>query len=1610
MTGIDKWSAINRTINNNHIAILALQETHLDPTRLQDVIACFGRRLEILTSPHPVNPRATAGVAFVINKALINPRNYKMYELQPGRAAALKIKWLEDEEMVLLNVYAPNARAENASFWETLDMKRRETNLRRPDFMLGDFNVTEEKIDRAPAHDDDTNATNALRSLRLALNLQDSWRHTFPNDRCFTYRANTNTGPIKSRLDRIYTTSSVNDKILEWKTLLTPVPTDHSLVMSKYAPKSAPLIGKGRWTLRPHILTDIRLLAQIEDRGLQLKSDLIKLQEMGTPRETENPQTLWKGFKDDIRTLAKKSKEKAHHKITTKIKKLREDLRTLNNDPSIDSEENARVNEAFIASELAHLEKIVARDQKDYMKAQLANHGERLGGPWSAISKEKKPRDLILQLRIPGSNPPRFERCTKRMTILARNYHENLQYEGLGTPASHPDYDQELKTYLNEIPPNQRLSEEGNLAFEWRIEPDHVREALSLAKNGSATGLDGLPYELWKELSNMNEDTQEREKEGFDIAEILATVFQDIQDHGVDTRSNFALGWMCPILKKNDKREISNYRPITLLNTDYKLLTKVLAIQLMKHVPALVHPNQAGFIPSRSIFDHIRLAKSIINYAEAMDVDGAIVALDQEKAYDKIRHDYLWKTMNEFNLPLPFTNTVKALYEHALTRVAINGEFSPPFQVTRGVRQGDPLSCALFDLAIEPLACKLRSDDKITGISIPGLNEKILVNMFADDTTLYLGERDSFDYIEDILKKWCNVSGAKFNIGKTEIIPIGSIEHRTAIATSRKINPADLTQLDMQIRIAKDGDSIRLLGAWIGNRADDLNPWERIIDLSKKDLDRWDKINPTMYGKRLIIQAVIGGRTQYLAKVQGMPKEIEKAFQKLIQDFIWDGERAPRIALETLELPLDEGGLNLLNIRTRNEAIDIMWLKSYLNFSPSRPAWAVVTDLLINAAAPPNISPLGRFNAYTQSWNPPTKGPRSAHLNQDIIRMIDTAKRYKTNLAALRIAPDISARLPAWYHTNAKPRPLTSIPSKCLLRNHCVNTVADLVKISVRAQVTYNGPHVPNRACICIECARDRLRNCRFPHQCAQEALTRISDIAPKFNPLTGTSQRDLFSLSPTRNTWRNAAEEYLDTTLFNPEIACKTDLSECFRIFTNPNNDAPTPVRRQHPPGFSLPDQPITVFTDGACFNNGKENAKCGSGIWVDHDSQLNTSLKVPGPNQSNQIGEVAAVIKAATIAPSFWPLIIKTDSMYVINGLTRFLRDWEDMGWIGIKNAPFFRKAAYLLRRRTAPTFFEWVKGHNGNEGNEESDRLAKEGAEKNAPDDLPLDIPPEYDLQGAKLSRMSQALAHSGIRAQNTPLPRPTTVRNLERTKLAIAQFSQTYETNQAIWKGLRKRSLRPRVQQFLYKAMHGTFRIGHFWSNIPSYETRGQCNRCQTTEDMSHILITCTTGTASQVWHLAQNAWPHAPEFWPNISLGIILAGGSIATPEEDETPQDDDESEDDQERAQKKSDKRGRDRLLQILISEAAHLIWVTRCERVINERSHAEEEIKMRWLKAINLRLTEDKIIATKIRRAKTSIKLVKSTWAKVLQRQGPIPRDWIHQREVLVGRRVHTP
>jgi hypothetical protein len=699
---------------------------------------------------------------------------------------------------------------------------------------------------------------------------------------------------------------------------------------------------------------------------------------------------------------------------------------------------------------------------------------------------------------------------------------------------------------MEEIPGNQTLEDPYASPLNWPLKEAHTEKALCLAKNGSATGMDGCPYELWKILQERHDISTKQDKPSFDIIKTLTILFTDIQTHGVNDKSEFALGWMCPIYKKKDPSEVSNYRPITLLNSDYKLLTKVLAIQLMDHIENLIHKDQAGFIPRRSIHNQIKLAKAIIAYADIADENGAIVALDQEKAYDKIRHDYLWKTLEAFNLPPTFTRTIQMLYKNASTMVAINGIFSTPFRVTRGIRQGDPISCPLFDIAIEPLACMVRNDKNIHGISIPRIEAPIKINLFADDTNLYLNRNDRLDYIQEALQDWCDISGAKFNLEKTEIIPIGTEEHRQRVIHTRRINPTD-TPLDERIKISRDEDAVRSLGAWIGNKVSDLTPWETIVGKIDKDLKLWNKGFPTMKGRKEIIQSVVGGRTQYLTMAQGMPPHIENTLTKTIRDFMWVDNSEPRIALEFLQLPVEQGGLNLLDIRARNEAIDIMWLKEYLQLTPTRPDWALVTDLIIDAAAPEGTCKQARMNAFLQAWEAPTRGPRASIMGNEIIRMIKTAKKYNTNLAAIRLAPELRAKLPAWYHLASEPRPITNVTSKCLLNQHNIQTVADLLRVSARLREPENFPeHQQNLLCVCQECVRDRLRGCRHPHTCIQEATDRLNSIAPKLNPLRKEDHGN-FSLTG-RCKARNAAAKLNNgEILFNPTLTCKDDLAECF-------------------------------------------------------------------------------------------------------------------------------------------------------------------------------------------------------------------------------------------------------------------------------------------------------------------------------------------------------------------------------------------------------------------------------------------------------------------------------
>ncbi|KAH9849655.1 hypothetical protein C2E23DRAFT_693748, partial [Lenzites betulinus] len=303
----------------------------------------------------------------------------------------------------------------------------------------------------------------------------------------------------------------------------------------------------------------------------------------------------------------------------------------------------------------------------------------------------------------------------------------------------------------------------------------------------------------------------------------------------------------------------------------------------------------------------------------------------------------------------------------------------------------------------------------LAGFQIPGLEERLITTLFADDTTVYLNERDNYHDMEDVLRTWCAASRAKFNEPKTELIPIGSKEYRENLRTTKRLSPEG-GRLPEDLKILNEGEPTRMLGAWVGTAIDHGAVWDKTIQTTEKGLERWKRRRPTLAGKRLIINMEVGGRTQYLARVQGMPATVEKKLTKMISDFVWDGTK-PRVAKAIMTGDLKEGGIKLLDVQARNEALDLMWLKEYLDISPSRPRWAYVADAIIERAViatSRRVEANARINCFLQTWE--VNASANAGLPSDLGRMIKAARKYGVKVDAPNPKERLKRELPIWYH------------------------------------------------------------------------------------------------------------------------------------------------------------------------------------------------------------------------------------------------------------------------------------------------------------------------------------------------------------------------------------------------------------------------------------------------------------------------------------------------------------------------------------------------------------------------------------------------------------------
>ena len=214
-------------------------------------------------------------------------------------------------------------------------------------------------------------------------------------------------------------------------------------------------------------------------------------------------------------------------------------------------------------------------------------------------------------------------------------------------------------------------------------------------------------------------------------------------------------------------------RPISLLNVDTKIMTKVIAARIKEVLPSIIHHNQTGYIKDRYIGETIRSIFDIMDFTLNENISGLMIFIDFHKAFHSLEWDYLYKCLEAFNFGEDFIRWVKTFYKNIESCTLNNGFFSEYFKLERGVRQGDPLSPYLFVLAIETLAIAIRQNSELKGIVIGKEETKLL--QYADDTTATLSDKNFATALFKLLDLFKSVSGLMINCTNTEGMGLGPL-------------------------------------------------------------------------------------------------------------------------------------------------------------------------------------------------------------------------------------------------------------------------------------------------------------------------------------------------------------------------------------------------------------------------------------------------------------------------------------------------------------------------------------------------------------------------------------------------------------------------------------------------------------------------------------------------------------------------------------------------------------------------------------------------------------------------------------------------------------------
>ena len=300
------------------------------------------------------------------------------------------------------------------------------------------------------------------------------------------------------------------------------------------------------------------------------------------------------------------------------------------------------------------------------------------------------------------------------------------------------------------------LTQEQLNNLEGRLTITELSVALKKMAHNKSPGSDGFTTEFWIFFFN-------------DLGGFLLRSLNHAYESG-EMSVTQKLGIITLLPKGNKPKQfLKNWRPITLLNTTYKLASSCIAERMKTILPTLINADQKGFMKGRYIEENIRLLYDLIMYSKLHNKPGMLLLIDFEKAFDSVSHKFIFKTLKFFDLGPSFMKWMKLFYNKCKSLVLINGNATNQFDLGRGCRQGDPLSPYIFVICAEILGCLIRKNKKISGICIE--NKECKISQYADDSTVILdGSNTSLLQTLNTLDLFERISGLKINEDKTNVV------------------------------------------------------------------------------------------------------------------------------------------------------------------------------------------------------------------------------------------------------------------------------------------------------------------------------------------------------------------------------------------------------------------------------------------------------------------------------------------------------------------------------------------------------------------------------------------------------------------------------------------------------------------------------------------------------------------------------------------------------------------------------------------------------------------------------------------------------------------------